>query len=175
MLKDINMAARDGRPASNDRIRRAESLLVSFASTPGVRSRMQVQRTRDTSPELAVRRLLHAAGLRYRVDRAPVNWLRRRADIVFGPAKVAVYIDGCFWHGCPDHSRPDTKANPGYWSEKMARNRARDADTDAKLAEAGWVVVRAWEHEDPGEVAGRVASLVRERTGRLSRPDVARQ
>ncbi|MEU2200619.1 very short patch repair endonuclease [Isoptericola sp. NPDC019482] len=121
---------------------------------------MQLQRTRDTGPELAVRRHLHAMGLRYRVDRAPLPGLRRRADIVFGPARVAVFIDGCFWHGCPEHGRPETKANPVYWSGKIARNRARDADTDARLAEAGWSVVRVWEHELPSEVAKLVASTV---------------
>ncbi|HEY3718392.1 MAG TPA: very short patch repair endonuclease [Jatrophihabitantaceae bacterium] len=124
---------------------------------------MQVQRTRDTAPEVAVRQLLHAMGLRYRVDRAPLKGLRRRADIVFGPAKVAVYVDGCFWHGCPDHGRPKTAANPQYWSAKMARNQARDADTDRRLAEAGWQVVRVWEHDDPARVADDVSDLVRQR------------
>jgi DNA mismatch endonuclease, patch repair protein len=127
---------------------------------------MQVQRTRDTEPEMAVRRLLHAMGLRFRVDRAPIDGLRRRADIVFGPAKVAVYVDGCFWHGCPAHARPKTIANTDYWSAKMDRNRARDADTDRRLGEAGWAVVRVWEHDDPRSVAANVVDLV---TVRLSR------
>lgn len=122
---------------------------------------MQLQRTRDTGPEMSVRRILHAMGLRYRVDRAPLPGLRRRADIVFGPAKVAVFIDGCFWHGCPDHGRPETKANPEYWSSKIARNRTRDADTDARLAEAGWTVVRVWEHTSPPETADAIAKAVR--------------
>lgn len=124
---------------------------------------MQVQRTRDAAPELAVRRLLHAAGLRYRVDRAPLPGLRRRADIVFGPAKVAVYIDGCFWHGCPQHgTRPS--ANSDFWSAKLAGNRQRDTDTDRRLAEAGWRVVRVWEHEDAAAAAARVrAALDRRR------------
>jgi DNA mismatch endonuclease, patch repair protein len=142
------------------RTRRAETEATSYASTPGVRSRMQVQRTRDTAPELAVRRLLHAQGLRYRVDRPPVKGLRRRADIVFGPAKVAIYIDGCFWHGCPEHGRPQTKANAAYWSDKMARNKLRDADTDARLADAGWLVIRTWEHDSPEDVALAVANAV---------------
>lgn len=126
---------------------------------------MQMQRTRDTAPELAVRRYLHASGLRYRVDRPPLRGLRRRADIVFGPARVVVYVDGCFWHGCPQHGRPSTAANPAYWAEKMERNRARDSDTDLRLTEAGWAVVRVWEHEDPQKVARRVAELVRARLG----------
>lgn len=120
---------------------------------------MQAQRTRDTAPELALRRLLHARGLRYRVDREPLSGLRRRADLVFGPARVAVYVDGCFWHSCPQHGRQPT-ANPGYWSPKLARNRSRDADTDAQLVAAGWHVVRVWEHESPEEAARRVADIV---------------
>ena len=121
---------------------------------------MQLQRTRDTAPELAVRRLLHRMGLRYRVDRAPLPSLRRRADMVFGPAKVAVYVDGCFWHGCPQHGNPRPAANESYWVAKIAGNRLRDADTDARLRAAGWEVVRAWAHEDPSAVAARVAAAV---------------
>ncbi|WP_448640743.1 very short patch repair endonuclease [Geodermatophilus sp. URMC 63] len=120
---------------------------------------MQAQRTRDTGPEIAVRRLLHAAGLRYRVDRAPLPGLRRRADLVFGPARVAVYVDGCFWHGCPEHGNTP-RSNRDYWGPKLTANRARDRDTDARLAAAGWAVVRAWEHEDPGMVAARVQATV---------------
>jgi len=128
---------------------------------------MQLQRTRDTRPELAVRRLLHSAGLRYRVDRAPLPGLRRRADVVFGPAKVALYVDGCFWHGCPQHPRT-ARANSAYWQSKLAANRARDADTDRQLAAAGWLVLRVWEHEDPAAVAARVVVAVSERIGRRS-------
>lgn len=120
---------------------------------------MQAQRTRDTAPELAVRRLLHAAGLRYRIDRVPLPGLRRRADIVFGPARLAVYIDGCFWHGCPMHGN-QPRANSDYWQPKLQGNRQRDAETDWLLAEAGWTVLRAWEHEDPSKVAQRVQELV---------------
>jgi DNA mismatch endonuclease (patch repair protein) len=151
---------RSGRPRSVKRAAQAASERLSYASTPAVRARMQAQRTRDTEPELAVRRILHAKGFRYRVDRAPLRGMRRRADIVFGPAMVAVYIDGCFWHGCPTHGNGQTKANSDYWSAKLARNRARDADTDAKLVAAGWEVIRAWEHEDPTKVALFVAEHV---------------
>ncbi len=122
---------------------------------------MQLQRTRDTGPEMAVRRILHAEGLRCRVDRAPLRGLRRRADIVFGPTKVAVFIDGCIWHGYPEHGRARTKANPEYWSTKIAQNRLRDAESDNWLGEAGWTVIRAWEHEIPTDVAARVALAVR--------------
>lgn len=159
----------DGRPQSAARQRRAESELRSFAVSPGVRSRMQLQKTRDTGPELAVRKLLHARGLRYRVDRAPLSGLRRRADIVFGPAKVAVFIDGCFWHGCPEHGNRRTAVNEWYWPKKIQRNSDRDADTDRVLLAHGWHVVRAWEHEEPEDVATRVADAVAQRSANKAR------
>jgi DNA mismatch endonuclease (patch repair protein) len=134
-----------------------------FASTPGVRRRMQAIRATDTGPELAVRRLVHAAGLRYRVHTRPLPDLNRRADLVFTRAKVAVFVDGCFWHGCPEHGRRRFDVNGWYWPDKIARNVRRDAETNALLAEAGWLVVRAWEHEDPAEVAAGVAEAVRSR------------
>jgi DNA mismatch endonuclease (patch repair protein) len=123
---------------------------------------MQLQRTRDTGPELTLRPLIHAAGLRYRVDRAPLPGIRRRADVVFGPARVAVYADGCFWHGCPEHgSRP--RANSAYWENKLDGDRRRDADTDRRLALAGWQALRIWEHEDPAAGADRDRAAVRRR------------
>lgn len=164
--------ARAGRPATSGRTRREASAAASTASTPGVRRRMQVQRTRDTVPELAIRRLLHAQGLRYRVDEAPLPGLRRRADIVFGPAKVAVYIDGCFWHGCPQHGNRPTR-NAAYWAAKLDRNRRRDADTDARLIAAGWLALRLWEHEPPEEAASHVASVVRHRRAKMRKQDPA--
>lgn len=138
-------------------------LEASFASSEGVRKRMQLQRSHDTQPELAVRRAVHRLGLRYRVHRRPLPALRREADFVFGPAKVAVFVDGCFWHGCPDHGRRAHNVNGWYWPEKIARNRERDADTDARLSECGWMPVRVWEHEDPALAALRIAAVVRER------------
>jgi DNA mismatch endonuclease (patch repair protein) len=114
---------------------------------------------RDTRPELAIRSELHRRGLRFRVDRAPLAGLRSRADIVFGPARVAVYVDGCFWHSCPQHAtRP--KANAEWWDRKLARNRERDRETDQALAEQGWTVVRIWEHEDPVAAADRVVEAL---------------
>ncbi|MBW8485905.1 very short patch repair endonuclease [Actinomadura sp. PM05-2] len=123
---------------------------------------MQSNKSRDTKPEMALRRAVHAMGLRYRVSARPLPQLRRTADLVFGKAKVAVFVDGCFWHGCPEHH---TKAatNAGYWSDKVVRNRERDADTNERLAEAGWAVLRFWEHEDPVKAAAVVAEKVRER------------
>lgn len=123
---------------------------------------MQVQRRRDTSCEMEIRSLLHAAGLRYRVDARPLPEWRRRADLVFPRVRTAVFIDGCFWHGCPDH-RALPKANASWWRAKIARNRERDAETDERLQAAGWTVLRIWEHEDPAEAAARIAEVVRQR------------
>ena len=111
---------------------------------------------RDTVPELAVRRLLHAQGFRYRVDLAPLKGYRRRADVVFTRLKVAVFIDGCFWHGCPIHYRvPGT--NAGYWEPKITRNVERDAETTLALAAAGWRVLRYWEHQSAVEIVADIA------------------
>lgn len=137
----------------------------SWASTPGRRRNMQANRSRDTQPELAVRRLLHAQGLRYRVATAPLPGLRRRADIVFTRQRIAVFIDGCFWHGCEDHGRKSFQHNVDYWPAKIATNMARDVDTTARLSAAGWHVMRFWEHESPGDVANAIEQAVAERRG----------
>src|SRR4051812_27525332 len=113
---------------------------------------MRSNRGRDTSPELAVRRLVHAQGLRYRVNARPEPNLRRTADMVFRRARVAVFIDGCFWHGCPEHHTV-AKSNATYWAEKVTANRARDLETTAALTAAGWLVLRVWEHEEPKAAA----------------------
>lgn len=107
-------------------------------------------------------------GLRYRVHVQPLSRLRREADIVFPRARVAVFVDGCFWHGCPEHGQRRHEVNSWYWPEKISRNQRRDADTDARLTEAGWTVVRLWEHEPPAAAAERIAQAVR--TARLPRP-----
>ena len=121
---------------------------------------MQLQRRRDTAPEMELRRRLHADGLRYRVDYPPVPELRRRADVVFTAARVAVFVDGCFWHGCPEHGT-SPKANSIWWRDKIRANQQRDFDTECRLREAGWRVMRFWEHEDPDEAAARIADSVR--------------
>lgn len=122
---------------------------------------MVSNRRRDTTPELEVRRAVHARGLRYRVDVPPLPDLRRRrADLVFRRVRVAVFIDGCFWHGCPVHGTIPT-ANAEYWVPKLRANRERDADTDRRLREAGWTVVRIWEHEDPESAADVIEAAVR--------------
>ncbi|AHH15024.1 putative DNA mismatch endonuclease [Nocardia nova SH22a] len=122
-------------------------------------ARMSRQRRVGTAPEIALRSELHRRGLRYFVDRAPLKGLRRRADLVFPRRKVAVYVDGCFWHSCPEHAtRP--KNNAQWWADKLAGNVARDRDTDARLTAAGWTVVRIWEHEDATAGADRVQSAL---------------
>lgn len=136
----------------------------SWATTPAVRKSMVANRSRDTRPEVAVRSRLHALGLRYRVAARPLPDLRRTADIVFRPARVAVFIDGCYWHRCPDHY-VRSLTNVGYWTEKIANNVARDRDTNRLLADAGWLVLRFWEHERADEVAATIAAAVREQRG----------
>lgn len=125
---------------------------------------MQGNRSRDTSPELALRSALHARGLRFRVAARPVPELRRTADLVFPRARLAVFVDGCYWHGCPVHHKTPM-TNREYWSEKISRNRARDRDTDARLAEAGWSVLRFWEHEPLESCVERVTAAIAARTG----------
>ncbi|MDR2347188.1 MAG: very short patch repair endonuclease [Bifidobacteriaceae bacterium] len=133
---------------------------MSWASSEAVRRSMQANRSRDTKPELAVRRLLHKLGLRYRVARRPLPELRATADIVFPRQHVAVFIDGCFWHGCEDHFRlPAT--NTDYWQSKIGHNVERDQRVNDSLAEAGWTVLRFWSHEAPEAVAERVTEAVR--------------
>ncbi|MFF0815257.1 very short patch repair endonuclease [Rhodococcus sp. NPDC003318] len=126
------------------------------------RDRMSAQRRRDTVPELALRRELHRRGRRYRVDRAPLPGIRRRADLVFPVAKVAVFVDGCFWHRCPVHATAP-KNNAQWWADKLDANVVRDRDTDARLTAAGWAVVRVWEHEDPITAADAVEMVLRSR------------
>lgn len=121
---------------------------------------MRANRSRDTKPELALRRAVHARGMRYRVSARPLPGVRRTADLVFTRVKVAVFMDGCFWHGCPQHHTPAT-TNSEYWAEKVRRNRKRDAEIDHLLTAQGWTVIRVWEHEDPIEAAERVAAAVR--------------
>lgn len=114
---------------------------------------------RDTAAELRLRSQLHAMGLRFRVDQPIPGLPRRRADVVFGRARVAVFVDGCFWHGCPDHW-VQPKANAEWWVRKIAENRRRDADTDAALVGLGWTVIRVWEHDDPRIAAMRIRDAI---------------
>ncbi|MFB8398640.1 very short patch repair endonuclease [Streptomyces yangpuensis] len=124
---------------------------------------MSRQASRDTTQEVAVRRLLHASGLRYRVN-FPVPGIRRRTiDIAFTRARIAVFLDGCFWHGCPEHAT-HPKANAEWWRAKLEKNMSRDRETTAHLESAGWTVLRFWEHELPETVA-REITLSRRQAG----------
>lgn len=124
---------------------------------------MRAQKQTGTAAELALRRAVWARGLRYRVDaRLPLPYLRRRADLLFLGARVAVFVDGCYWHHCPQHgTRP--KSNAEWWAEKLASNVRRDRDTDEQLRAIGWESLRMWEHDDPSETADWVEGVVRAR------------
>jgi DNA mismatch endonuclease, patch repair protein len=123
---------------------------------------MKANRRKDTAPELAVRRILHAAGLRYRVD-LPIrlgDGGRVRPDVVFTRRRLCLFVDGCYWHGCERHCRVPT-ANRAYWRAKIDRNRARDAATTDALKVAGWTVIRAWEHDAPADIVANVIVALR--------------
>lgn len=130
---------------------------------------MEAAKQQDTAPEVALRSALHQLGLRYRINVSPIPGMRRRADVVFPKARVAVYVHGCFWHGCPIHATWP-KANAGFWRDKIESNRRRDADTDRALAAVGWLPIPIWEHEDPGAASEHIAIAVRERSRRSDKP-----
>lgn len=132
----------------------------SWASSEAVRRVMRANTARDTRPEKAIRGEAHRRGLRFRVDTAPLPGVRRRADMVFTSARVAVYVDGCYWHGCPDHYRPATR-NADFWADKVTTTRLRDLDTNERMARAGWRVLRIWEHENVSQAVDRLERLVR--------------
>ncbi|MGW1209944.1 very short patch repair endonuclease [Streptomyces sp. NPDC002499] len=130
----------------------------SWASSPATRASMQSNRPRDTKPEKALRSAVHASGLRYRVSERPLPKVRRTADLVFTRVRLAVFMDGCYWHGCPKHHTVAT-TNRTYWADKVETNRRRDRQTVQWLREAGWEVLRVWEHEDPMIAARRVREV----------------
>jgi DNA (cytosine-5)-methyltransferase 1 len=119
---------------------------IPAASSDVIRTRMRTAKRRDTKPELALRSALHGLGLRFQVDRA-INGNRGKIDVVFPSERVAVYVDGCFWHACPDHGTTP-KANREWWVNKLANNKARDVATTEALTAEGWLVLRFWEHDD---------------------------
>lgn len=121
-----------------------------------------MQRRRDTEPELRLRRALYSKGLRYRLGHRVPTLGRRTIDIAFLGLKVAVFVDGCFWHACPDHATWP-KNNAEWWRAKLAKNVARDRETDAVLEHLGWKVIRVWEHEDPEAAAARIGAVLRQR------------
>jgi DNA mismatch endonuclease (patch repair protein) len=129
-------------------------------TSAAVSQRMSRQRRRDTAPELALRSELHRLGLRYRLQIPVPDMKRRTIDIAFRTAQVAVFVDGCFWHGCPEHGTSPLSNGP-WWESKLATNQARDRETDAHLLQCGWRVRRVWEHESPAEVALELYELVR--------------
>lgn len=124
-----------------------------------VSSQMARMPTRDSQPELKLRSALHSAGMRYRLHRRD---LPGSPDICFGPAQVAVFVDGCFWHWCPDHGSIP-KNNRDWWLEKLSKNRDRDRRVDSELEAFGWLSIRVWEHEDIDVAAMRIKSLVNTR------------
>ena len=133
--------------------------MASWASSEGARRTMVANRRRDTSPELAVRRLIHRVGLRYRVDYRVDPMVRTRVDIAFTKQRVAVFIDGCFWHRCPEHGTMP-KQNADYWRPKLEGNARRDTATNEGLTALGWSVLRFWEHESPAAVASPIIEVV---------------
>jgi DNA mismatch endonuclease, patch repair protein len=146
-----------------------EPVADSWATSPSVRAVMRGNRGRDTQPELRLRSLVHSRGYRYQVNAPPVPALRRRADMVFPTERVAVFVDGCFWHGCREHHRPATK-NSSFWRDKIEGNKRRDAETNEALELAGWAVVRVWEHEDVAEACERVTQAVAKRRSKARGP-----
>jgi DNA mismatch endonuclease (patch repair protein) len=130
-------------------------------SSAAVTALMKGNRRSDTKPEQLLRSHLHRDGLRFRKDRlVRAGNIKVKPDVVFTRDRVAVFVDGCFWHGCPDHGR-QPRVNADYWGPKLARNAERDARVDAALGEDGWAVVRVWEHTDPAEAARVVQAAIR--------------
>jgi DNA mismatch endonuclease (patch repair protein) len=124
---------------------------------------MEANRRSNTTPERLLRSELHARGLRYRVDRRiDLDGRRVRPDLVFGPARVAVFVDGCYWHRCPIHATHPV-SNAEFWQAKFDRNVERDRADDKALTDAGWTVVRVWEHEEPAQAAARIESALHSR------------
>jgi DNA mismatch endonuclease (patch repair protein) len=121
--------------------------------------RMARVRKTGTDIELSLRKTLFRMGLRYRVNRPVLSKPRRVADIVFPGPKVAVFVDGCFWHGCPVHATWP-KTNAEFWRGKIETNRQRDADTNSRLLDMGWTVIRIWEHEDVTKAAKRIQDII---------------
>ncbi|MFF5841922.1 very short patch repair endonuclease [Streptomyces massasporeus] len=133
---------------------------------------MSRQSSRDTAPEVAVRRLLHAAGFRYRVNVSVPGLPRRTIDIVFPKTKIAVFLDGCFWHGCPQHAT-HPKANAEWWRAKLEKNMTRDVETTEHLVAQGWTVLRFWEHEPVSGVAQHIAMIVESKRQGPNSPSTA--
>lgn len=128
-------------------------------SSPEVSRRMAKVRQKGTDAEVALRRQLYRIGLRYRIDYEVLKKPRRVADIAFLGRRIAIFVDGCFWHGCPQHASWP-KRNAELWRQKIETNRSRDEDTNERLRSLGWTVLRFWSHESPADAAGVVANMV---------------
>ena len=134
----------------------------SLAGAPGIRHRMQLQRERNTAPQVRLREELHHHGLRYRLDQPTVvGTRRRRVNIVFSWPRLAVFVDGCFWHGCPENWQRARNIKRRPWAGKIAGPREHDSETDGRQADAGWRVIRSRKHGDVEAVASRIEVAVR--------------
>lgn len=177
MVADSGESARNrptGRAMASESRRGAAATVASTAagpargsgspapSSPAATKMGKANRRANTRPERALRSALHELGMRFRIDRRVAADLRTRVDIAFGPAQVAVFVDGCFWHRCPLHGT-EPKSNSEWWSHKLATNVQRDLRTNRALMDRGWAVIRVWEHDDPREAAARIAHIVQER------------
>jgi DNA mismatch endonuclease, patch repair protein len=145
--------------AKSDRMVLASGSYDSWAGDDAVRAVMRANKGRDTGPELELRRSLYAQGMRYRVNYRHASIPRRSIDIAFVGSRVAVFVDGCYWHGCSEHYRP-SRSNEKFWSDKITSNAARDRDTEQRLTAAGWRVVRFWEHHDMALASTEVAQIL---------------
>lgn len=128
-------------------------------SSPDASRRMAKVRQKETGAEVALRQEMYRIGLRYRVDYEVLRKPRRVADVAFPGRKIAVFVDGCFWHGCPEHATWP-KQNAEFWREKIEANQRRDADTNERLRSLGWTVLRFWSHESPNEASRTIAHMV---------------
>jgi DNA mismatch endonuclease (patch repair protein) len=129
-------------------------------SSDAAHKRMKAAKPRDTLPEMRLRAALDSLGVKYEVDEKPIKTLNRKADILIKDKSIVIFVDGCFWHGCPIHGT-QSKNNSEFWIAKISRNQERDKDTDQKLIEFGWKVVRVWEHQDPDDAAMMILSLIK--------------
>jgi len=133
--------------------------VIALETTARTSARMSRQARRDTRPELEIRRRIHRLGYRYRVNHPLPGLPRRRADLTFTAKRVVVFVDGCFWHACPEHAT-SPQNNGAWWAEKLRLNVERDRETDGVLRSAGWTVIRIWEHEDPDSAVHRVSEIL---------------
>lgn len=121
---------------------------------------MRRNRKIDSKPELILRSLLHARGLRFRKNLAlRLRDRTVRPDVVFTRQRLAVFVDGCFWHRCPEHGT-SPRFNSEYWQAKLDGNVSRDRAVDDALGNEGWTSLRVWEHEQPDEAVARIAQLL---------------